>query len=79
MNHKKRMKNIDIARGIAMALVVMGHCDNFKFWSIEKFSSLFFMQLFIFLSGIFFSENCTNLKELFATIKKNACRFTNII
>ena len=70
MNHKKRMKNIDIARGIAMVLVVMGHCDNFKFWSIEKFSSLFFMQLFIFLSGIFFSENCKSLKELFVTIKK---------
>ena len=70
MNHKKRMKNIDIARGIAIILVVMGHCDNFESWSIERFSSLFFMQLFIFLSGIFFDEKCDSLKGLFTTIKK---------
>ena len=57
MYKKIREKDIDIARGIAIILVVMGHCDNFELWSIEKFSSLFFMQLFIFLSGIFFNKN----------------------
>ena len=71
MSKVARDKNIDMARGIAMVLVVMGHCDNFELWSIEKFSSLFFMQLFIFLSGIFFNKNeINNFKDLFAIIKK---------
>ena len=71
MYKKIREKDIDIARGIAIILVVMGHCDNFELWSIEKFSSLFFMQLFIFLSGIFFNKNeINNFKDLFTVIKK---------
>ena len=71
MTKAVREKSIDIARGIAMVLVVMGHCDNFESWSIEKFSSLFFMQLFIFLSGIFFTKSkINNLNDLLNVIKK---------
>lgn len=71
MPSKLRNKSIDIARGIAMVLVVMGHCDNFGSWSIEKFSSLFFMQLFIFLSGIFFTKSkINNFNDLLNVIKK---------
>ena len=71
MNKNKREISFDIARGIAIILVVMGHCDNFSGWSIERFSSLFFMQLFVFLSGIFFKHNeITSFKELVMVIKK---------
>ena len=67
---KERIKYIDIARGIAMILVVMAHCDNFRIWSIDRFSSLFFMQLFIFISGMFWKNNISNFKDLIKTIKK---------
>lgn len=71
MTKTGRQKNIDIARAIAIILVVMGHCDNFSSWSIEKFSSLFFMQLFIFLSGIFFDKSkINNFNDLVRMIKK---------
>ena len=67
----KREKFIDIARGIAIILVVCGHCDNFLTWSIEDFSNLFFMPLFIFISGYLFkNRSITNIKELFEFLKK---------
>lgn len=67
---KKRLKYIDIARGIAIILVVMGHCDNFEQWSIERFAALFFMQLFIFISGYFYKANLNSVKDLLLLIKK---------
>ena len=67
---KKRVRYLDIARGIAIIFVVMGHCDNFKLWSMEKFFALFFMQVFVFISGVFYKSNITNFKELIKTIKK---------
>ena len=68
----KREKYIDIARGIAIILVVMGHCDNFKgIISIEKFSGLFFMPLFAFLSGFFSKESkIISIEDLMSHIKK---------
>ena len=76
---KKRLKYIDIARGIAIILVVMGHCDNFEQWSIERFAALFFMQLFIFISGYFYKANLNSVKDLLLLIKKNVCQFICII
>lgn len=69
---KKRLKYIDIARGLAIVLVVMGHCNNFEIWSIEKFSALFFMQVFIFISGMFFKKEINSFKELIVFLK-NKC------
>ena len=67
----KREKHIDIARAIAIILVVCGHCDNFNTWSIEHFSGLFFMPLFIFISGYLFkNKNIGSLKELIDVLKK---------
>lgn len=67
---KKRLEYIDIARGIAIILVVMGHCDNFEYWSIERFAALFFMQLFIFISGYFYKADLNNIKDVFQILKK---------
>lgn len=67
---KKRLEYIDIARGIAIVLVVMGHCDNFEHWSIERFAALFFMQLFIFISGYFYKADLNSVKDLIQIIKK---------
>lgn len=67
---KKRLKYIDIARGIAIILVVMGHCDNFERWSIERFAALFFMQLFIFISGYFYKADLNSVKDLLLLVKK---------
>lgn len=52
----KRILWLDIARAIAIILVVCGHCDNFTFFSIQKFANLFFMPLFIFISGYLFKN-----------------------
>lgn len=69
MKRKIRENSIDIARGIAIILVVIGHCDNFTSISLERFCGLFFMPLFIFLSG-YLSKigSINNLKELFSYI-----------
>ena len=53
---KKSVLWIDVARAIAIILVVCGHCDNFTTFSIEKFAGLFFMPLFIFISGYLFKD-----------------------
>ena len=49
---KKRNEQIDVARGIAILLVILGH----SFYSIEdplnKIILSFHMPLFFFLSGI---------------------------
>ena len=68
---EKRFTNIDIARAFAITLVVCGHCDNFTGWSIEKFSNLFFLPLFVFISGFLFkSKQIINIKDLCLLIFK---------
>lgn len=52
----KRVLWIDVARAIAIILVVCGHCDNFTTFSIQHFAGLFFMPLFIFISGYLFKD-----------------------
>ena len=54
--NNERILWLDIARAIAIILVVCGHCDNFTTWSIQSFSGLFFMPLFIFISGYLFKD-----------------------
>ena len=46
----KRDKSVDIARAIAMIMVVVGHCVNETvFIKFDKFNGLFFIPLFIFI------------------------------
>ena len=60
MENNTRISNrvlwLDVARAIAIILVVCGHCDNFTSFSIQKFAGLFFMPLFIFISGYLFKD-----------------------
>lgn len=63
----ERVLWIDIARAIAIILVVCGHCDNFISFSIQKFAQLFFMPLFIFISGYLFKNR---IIETFSDLKK---------
>ena len=49
---KKRDLTIDIAKGICIFLVVLGHCHDAGF--IRHYIYLFHMPLFFFLSGMFF-------------------------
>lgn len=52
-----RERKFDIARGIAMMLVVLGHCHQRQ---IEVFVCLFHMPVFLFISGYFWKDNSLN-------------------
>ena len=65
----KRIEFLDIARGIAIILMVCGHADGIG--NIEKAVNLFNMALFMFISGYLFdSKKITTLKSLNNTIIK---------
>ena len=69
--NSKRVLWQDIARAIAIILVVCGHCDNFTTFSIQKFAGLFFMPLFIFISGYLFKDRAIeSLGDLKAFLKR---------
>ena len=59
---KQRIKYMDIARGIAIILMVAGHCDSVG--TIAHFVNLFHMALFVFVSGFFCKAHITNFKDL---------------
>lgn len=60
---ENRIKFLDIARGIAIILMVCGHADNWG--EISKFTGLFNMVVFIFISGYLFRDKKINtIKEL---------------
>ncbi len=67
---RKRAGYIDIARGIAIILVVVHHTG--KLWSpFDNFYTLFFMPLFIFISGFVSTENrIKSFKDLLLHLKK---------
>ena len=66
-NNIKRIKYIDIARGIAIILMIAGHVCTHGWKRSIIFS--FHMPLFIIISGMFFSEN-ENFKELIIKMLK---------
>ncbi len=68
-SEQKRIEEVDIAKGIAIIFVVLGHLH---IQSINEFSYSFHMPLFIILSGMFLG-NTTSLKT---EIKK---RFMSLI
>ena len=66
MDNTKRLDSIDIAKGITILLMVLGHCHlqpDFKYLYLWIFS--FHMPLFFFLSGYFFRQKSN--KELIKT------------
>lgn len=67
---RKRAGYIDVARGIAIILVVVHHTGNL--WKpFDLFYTLFFMPLFMFISGFVSSENkISDFKSLLAHLKK---------
>lgn len=54
MNEKKRLEYVDVARGIAMICIVLGHLGN---GSIDRVVYTFDLPIFYFLSGYFLSES----------------------
>lgn len=56
----KRIEWIDIARGIGIILVILGHIGIGK---IGKFIYSFHIPLFFFLSGYCFSGNGIDIKD----------------
>lgn len=63
-----RLEYIDIAKGIAILLVIVGH--TFTIWKIKvNWIFSFHMPLFFILSGFFFKENKkTEYKKLFSSL-----------
>ena len=60
---------MDIARGIAIFLMVLGHCVQWD--SVYNFIYLFHMAVFMFISGFLFkNRNFNNLKELLDYLKR---------
>ncbi len=57
MNKKERVLWIDVARGIAILLVVLGHCIGNLYNPGNRFILAFHMPLFFFLSGMCISES----------------------
>lgn len=64
---KQRIKYLDIARGIAIILMIVGHVVSGKKRNII-FS--FHMPLFIIISGMFFKTERTLKEEILNIIKK---------
>lgn len=64
---KTRETWVDIAKGIGIILVIMGHanCPNLPHGIIYSFH----MPLFFFLSGLFISRQCENNFRIY--LKKN--------
>ena len=65
----KRYRFLDIARGIAIFLMVLGHCVQWK--SVYNFIYLFHMAVFMFISGYLFKNRTfNNLKDLISFLKR---------
>lgn len=56
MNGKKRLEYVDVARGIAMICIVLGHLGND---AINRVVFTFHLPIFFFISGYFLSERGT--------------------
>ena len=64
---KERYRFLDITRGLAIVLMVLGHCDSSN--KINYFLGLFNMSVFIFISGYLFKDKTfENIKDLFKYI-----------
>ena len=70
-NNKKRIEYIDYARGIAMLLVILGHCFQSVEYTLNHFILSFHMPLFFFLSGIF-AKSAKDMKSVMGGVKSKA-------
>lgn len=72
MSNSARLLYVDFLKGVAIALVVLGHSvqvlteDFYNDWLFNAIYS-FHMPLFMFLSGFFYNNNIGN-KETFLSI-----------
>ncbi|MCI7442941.1 MAG: acyltransferase family protein [Clostridium sp.] len=65
LNKNRRIDYIDIAKGIGIILMVMGHSLGTEF-KLKTFIYLFHMPLFFFISGYFIKdESFNNIKKFF--------------
>lgn len=78
-----RDSNIDVAKGFAIFLVVMGHVLNFCFYGDNATNSFcykviysFHMPLFMFLSGMVIKDSCLTLRSVYVDLKK---RFRKLV
>ncbi len=53
-NSKNRISGIDVARGIAMICIVIGHLEGWDIWGIKKAVFPFHVPIFYLISGWFF-------------------------
>jgi len=67
-NNKKRIGYVDIAKGIAIILMIVGHVCSYGSWKRNIIYS-FHMPLFIIISGMFFKENESFKKVLIKILK----------
>jgi len=68
MKNNNRMFYLDIARAIAIILMVCGHCDNWG--SIANFVGLFHISCFMFISGyLFMDKDFIKFSEVFNYLK----------
>lgn len=68
MNNKERIEYIDIAKGITILLVIVGHTINNPF--LKQVIYTFHMPLFYILSGYFFKPKSSNKEVLKKGFKK---------
>ena len=74
MIYKERELKFDIAKALAIILVVVYHCDNFP-KGMHNIGGLFYMPLFMFVSGYFFHyKDVKSVKELLLFIWKKIKR-----
>lgn len=63
-----RIEYIDTTRGIAMLLVILGHCCQTNDCTLNAFILSFHMSLFFFLSGIF-AKSSKDMNKLMGGVK----------
>ena len=73
MKINNRIDFVDNARGIAMLLVILGHCQLSSDCTIEKLIYSFHMPLFFFLSGMF-ATSSNRVGNVWEGVKKKAKR-----
>ena len=61
---KKRIAYIDKAKGVAILLVILGHCCGSVEEPINRFILSFHMPLFFFLSGLLAKPVSGNVMDL---------------
>lgn len=71
ITEKKRIKYIDIAKGIGILFVILGHCEFHQFLILKFLSGIgwmFHMPLFFIVSGLFFKKKGKEIT--FALLKR---------